>query len=129
MIRPYRLFLWLAIAPVVLFAHGDVPAASEEPTAWGRPAFLGMVALDLAQTHNIRRQPARYHETQPALGEHPDAGAINRYFIASTALLYGFCEWTPDWLIGERETCFRAMAAGRAFVVIRNRYLGIGARF
>jgi len=46
----------------------------------------GSAFLDYRQTISIARQPERYYETNPVLGEHPSVGKVNTYFMASVAV-------------------------------------------
>lgn len=110
-------FVGLSIMAILpLSANGD---------DWSRPAFLAVTAIDLAQTHDIRKQYPHLYEMNPILGKHPSAGQINTYFIGSTLLILGLCESFREL----SSACFTGAAIGRAAVVINNHFIGAEVRF
>ncbi|MBI3936757.1 MAG: hypothetical protein HY323_07250 [Betaproteobacteria bacterium] len=81
-----------ALALLALLLALARPAAAWSPDPWTaeqvalQGAFLGLLAIDAAQTMDFRG--ARVGELNPLLGSHPTDTGIARYFIA-TALLHG----------------------------------------
>lgn len=78
--------------------------------------------LDWSQTRYIAKNPIRYRELNPILGEHPTVGEVNAYFIfcivAGSAVVY---------FVADARVFFLAfVCALECFMVIRNRKLGIG---
>lgn len=41
---------------------------------------MGLIAIDWRQSRQIARNPDRYAESNPVLGEHPSMGRVNTYF-------------------------------------------------
>lgn len=89
-------------------------------------ALATLAAADWAQTRNIARHPARWHETNPLLGEHPSVAQVDRHFAVSAligaAALHALPTRYRDW----------ALNAGlviEAGCVANNLRLGIGIRF
>ena len=81
---------------------------------------LTLTAADWSQTRDLARHP-NIVETCPVLGQHPDAGRINRYFIFYEATVVGLSyEWQPA--IG-------VSAAIEAGVVAHNASIGLRVRF
>ena len=54
--------------------------------------FTALTALDMSQTLKIAREPDRYHEHNPILGNHPSESDVLIYFgvtwAAQTALVH-----------------------------------------
>lgn len=50
-------------------------------------AFTGLMVADYLQTMEIARNPDRYYERNPILGNHPSEGEVTAYFIGSYALV------------------------------------------
>ena len=44
--------------------------------------YLTLHTMDWAQTREIARNPDKWHETNPYLGNHPSVARVNRYFVA-----------------------------------------------
>ena len=89
-------------------------------------AFATAYVIDWRQTLHIASNPERRHETNPLLGEHPDAGRVNRHFMAGAVLSYLILDAVPS------ET--RTVLLGAGFVVEaayvhRNFQIGIGVGF
>jgi hypothetical protein len=47
---------------------------------------LVLQTADWAQTRTIADNPQSFHEYNQVLGRHPSIGAVNTYFLASTAV-------------------------------------------
>jgi len=45
--------------------------------------YLVLHTLDWMQTLTIARNPDRWHETNPILGNHPSVAQVNQYFLAT----------------------------------------------
>lgn len=89
-------------------------------------AFAAAYVIDWRQTIHIASNPDRWYETNPMLGEHPDAGRVNRHFAVGAILSYLILDALPS------ET--RTVVLGAGFVVEaayvnRNVQLGIGWGF
>jgi hypothetical protein len=63
--------------------------------------YVGAQFVDWLQTREICRHP-ELHESNPALGAYPTAGAINRHFVKTTVidllLAYVFKKVAPPWV-------------------------------
>ena len=89
-------------------------------------AFAAAYVIDWRQTLHIASNPERWHETNPLLGEHPDAWRVNRHFAAGAVLSYLILDALPS------ETRTVVLAAGfvvEAACVNHNLQLGIGWGF
>lgn len=93
----------------------------------GKAAALATLTVaDWAQTRNIARHPARWHETNPLLGEHPSVARVDRHFVVS--MLAGALA------LDALPTRYRDQALNTGLVIEagcvgRNLSLGIGVRF
>ena len=89
-------------------------------------ALATITAADWSQTRTIARHPARWHETNPLLGEHPTQSAVDRHFIASAVLGAALLHALPS------EWRDRALDVGLVLevgCVANNVRLGIGIKF
>ena len=60
-------------------AHAD---SWESKDSYLLGGALGMMAVDWAQTRDIKNYPlSTVHEANPLMGSHPSDAAINRYFV------------------------------------------------
>lgn len=99
------------------------PAA--QASEW-QAAANTLMLLDWAQTRNIARNPERWYETNPLLGNHPSAAEVDVYFLASLITINGVGtalpkRWSRHW--------FQAFAFHQALHVLSNQQLGISVRF
>ena len=108
----------------------SLPATAGDPWTTEQKAlgaaFAAVYAIDWRQTIRIASNPERWYETNPLLGEHPDAGRVNRRFAVGAILSYLILDALPS------ET--RTVVLGAGFVVEaayvnRNVQLGIGWGF
>lgn len=65
-------------------------------------AWIVSHTIDWGQTLDIAANPDRFYETNPILGDHPDRGDVNRYFIVTTAAHIAITHllpegWRPAW--------------------------------
>lgn len=64
-------------------------------------AYVGVQFVDWMQTREICRHPG-LRESNPVLGDHPSAGAVNRHFLKTTitdlALAYVLKKVAPPWV-------------------------------
>lgn len=51
--------------------------------------FTGLMMADYLQTLEISRNPDKYYERNPILGNHPSQGEVTAYFAGSYALVTG----------------------------------------
>ena len=89
-------------------------------------ALALLTAADWGQTRNIARNPNKWHETNPMLGEHPSVSKVDSHFIMSSVVgavvLHSLPSKYRDW----------ALNAGimiEAGCVANNFNLGIGIKF
>lgn len=118
-----KFFAAILVAASLPALAGDPWAAEQKALG---AAFATVYALDWRQTIRIASNPQRWHETNPLLGEHPDAGRVNRHFMAGAVLSYLILDAVPS------ET--RTVLLGAGFVVEaayvhRNFQIGIGVGF
>lgn len=88
--------------------------------------YLTLLAVDWAQTRNIARNPDRWQEYNPFLGDHPSVGRVDGYFITSGLLHVGIASALP----ARYRDVYQALGIGfQAGVVGHNFSLGISAKF
>ena len=81
-----------------------------------------LLCVDWSQTRWIAKNPARFHEINPLLGQHPSVAKVNSYFALCVALTAVGAYFLPFWwAIGAGL----ALIALEAFVTIRNYRIGI----
>ena len=91
---------------------------------WLLIVYLLSADVDRRQTAQLHSRPA-LRETNPLIGEHPDAGRVNRYFVASTLAMVGLAEATPEY----RTAILGLSAAVHIACIGRNRKLGLSVEF
>lgn len=84
----------LALALLALPAHAR--EWTDDEVAWGTAAAVAHV-IDWGQTRYIARHPDQWRELNPVLGEHPSLGGVNRYFLASGALMFAAAHYLPQY--------------------------------
>lgn len=85
-----------------------------------------LLVADWAQTRHIARNPHRFYEKNPILGEHPSLGRVNTYFATVLVANYFITDaLSPKW-----RTAYQAGLIGVELVVIgNNKRLGIKMDF
>ncbi len=76
-------------------------------------ALTGLMAIDYAQTLKISREPDRYHEVNPILGNHPSAAEVSGYMLSTylfktavaAALPVEYRKWWQYAMIGSSGAC------------------------
>jgi len=68
---------------------------SKEDT-YRQVAVTSLMAIDYMQTMEIARDPEKYHENNPILGEHPSEAEVTAYFLMSYAVTSGISLMLPD---------------------------------
>lgn len=58
--------------------------------------YLAVDAIDWLQTRNIARNPDKYYETNPILGQHPSVGRVNVYFASMMLAHIGIVTALPN---------------------------------
>lgn len=80
-------WLILVLLSVAMCAPPAPAADSWTPADTRREAaYLALHITDWGQTRNIAKNPKRFHELNPVLGEHPSVAEVDRYFIAAAAV-------------------------------------------
>ena len=86
------LFKRLAAGCLLVAAAAAAQAQSRAWTALDYSLAGGaatMMALDWAQTRHIARNPSRYSERNPIMGEHPSTAKVDQYFALASLLMAG----------------------------------------
>lgn len=71
------------------FPPGILSNAFKDQSSWSsddinRQLIYGFLhGADWAQTRTIAKNPDRFYETNPILGEHPSSGKVNNYFLST----------------------------------------------
>lgn len=84
--------------------------------------FIASEALLLAdwlQTRQIVKNPDKYYETNPILGEHPSMGKVNMYFASWMIGNYLLADYAGD----KYRTAYLTGVVGVQFIVVRNNAL------
>ena len=71
------------LAVALVFA--SLSARADDFDAWDKALAVSTatsIAVDWRQTQVIAKNPGRWREMNPALGEHPTMMAVNRHFLA-----------------------------------------------
>lgn len=115
---------------LALIAAGTTTAYATDDWTYAQAtkatALATLTAADWAQTRNIARHPARWHETNPLLGEHPSVGAVDRHFALSAMLGAAALHALPSRY---RDMALDAGLVIEATCVANNLRLGIGIKF
>lgn len=85
-----------------------------------------LLAADWMQTRTIAKNPSRWSETNPILGEHPSVGKVNAYFAAAIVGTIGLAIALPK---PERRMFLGLLTVTEAYVIFRNNNVGIGLTF
>lgn len=113
---------------VLALALLALPAQAREWTGeeigWGAAAAAVRLA-DWAQTRNIVRNPDRFREVNPLIGEHPSFGRVDGAFIIGSALLFGAAHYWPQY----RKQILQWYVVVGAGVVARNASIGVRMTF
>lgn len=112
----------LALALLALPAHAR--DWTDEEIAWGTAAAVAHV-IDWGQTRYIARHPDQWCELNPVLGEHPSLGGVNRYFLASGALMFAAAHYMPQY----RSTLLKVWFAVGVASGARNAMIGVRMDF
>lgn len=78
---------------------------------------LALHVADWSQTLRIIRPGSGLHEINPILGEHPERGAVNAYFVGTSLLMLALAHAMPEY---RRGLLIGYVAVGGA-TVLRNR--------
>lgn len=113
---------------VLLFPlHSEAQFSNWTPTDKALlAASTTMLILDWGQTLYIAKNPVRFHELNPILGEHPSVGSVNTYFAAAIIGNYLLADWLGAT---NRRLYLGGITALEAGVVLHNRGLGIKVSF
>lgn len=95
-----------------------------EELGWGAAAAAVRLA-DWAQTRNIVRNPDRFRETNPLIGEHPSRGRVDGAFVIGSAVLFGLAHYLPEY----RKSILRWFVVIGGGVVARNASIGVRMSF
>lgn len=87
-------------------------------------AMLVLLVIDWRQTLVIARNPQRWYERNPALGEHPSVARVNAWFALMAAGVLGIawlCRGLPDVFVVFAST----VVVAEVICVVNNWRLGI----
>ena len=86
--------------------------------------FTGLMLADYLQTIEISRNPDRYYERNPILGNHPSEAEVTAYFIGSYALVSAAAVALPP----PYRDCLQYLAIGVEAGAVASNF-SIGLRF
>lgn len=114
---------------LIIFLFTSLALASDH---WTKTDSLYQISysllhvMDWGQTLEISRNPDRWEETNPILGEHPSTGSVNTYF-ATTLLAHAAISYL---LPGEYRRIWQVLWIGiEGGTVVRNYSIGIRCQF
>ena len=85
-----------------------------------------LLAADWLQTRQIAKNPDKFHEYNPILGEHPSQGKVNLYFLAAAGGLLLLADFLPaDYRTG----LMYGIVVVQAAAVANNLHEGISIRW
>jgi hypothetical protein len=119
--KPLRLAIAAALLPLAGCATLPPDTRAEEIT------YQSLAAIDATETLRTADEPARYHEMNPILGQHPAPGSVLGYFAVCGVAHYGITdllvsEGAPHWLL----TTWESLGIGlESAMVIHNTSVGI----
>lgn len=105
-------------------AHAEGREWTNSQLAWGA-AGLALTAIDWGQTRNISRNPDRFKELNPLVGEHPSLGQVNRHFIVSAALIGLAAHYLPEY----RDVILKMHVGLQVANTARNFSIGLRVEF
>lgn len=116
-----------ALALAILLIAWPVSARdwTGEELGWGAAAAAAVRLADWAQTRNITRNPDRFREVNPIIGEHPSKGRVDGAFVIGSALLFGLAHYLPEY----RKQILQWFVVLGGGVVARNASIGVRMSF
>ena len=85
-----------------------------------------LLSADWLQTRQIAKNPDKFHEYNPVLGEHPNQGKVNLYFLAAAGGLLLLADFLPAEY---RTGLLYGVVAVQAAAVANNLSEGISIRW
>ncbi len=114
----------LALCLLLLALPAQARDWTNEELGWGAAAAAVRLA-DWAQTRNIVRNPDRFREVNPLIGEHPSRGRVDGVFILGSALLFAAAHYFPEY----RKSILQVYVVIGGGVVARNASIGVKMSF
>jgi hypothetical protein len=85
-----------------------------------------LMALDWAQTRYAARNPTRFKERNPIMGDHPSTGDVDKYFALASLLTAGITYILPR---RERQLFLGAVLVVETSAVANNYRIGVKVDF
>src|SRR5687768_7231938 len=85
-----------------------------------------VMALDWAQTRYGARNPTRFAERNPMMGEHPSTAKVDRYFTTASLLVAGMAFALPA---SQRRLFLGGLIVVETSVVFSNHQIGVKLDF
>lgn len=115
--------LFLTLALFSITSHAD---EWRESDTYREAAYLTVHSLDWMQTRTIAKNPQKFGEENPILGNHPSLSKVNTYFAITAIAHAGVAYMLPsDWC----EAFQYVTIAVETRTVLRNFSLGIKVSF
>ena len=77
--------MWIKTVLIGIILSGCVSGGWSRDDTYRHAAFTTLMAVDYSQTMKISREPDKYRERNPFLGEHPSEAAVTGWFIGTYA--------------------------------------------
>jgi hypothetical protein len=114
---------------ILVLLLATMPAMADDWTIADKQreaVYLALHAIDWAQTRTIARNPDRWYEVNPILGEHPSVGRVDGYFAVMALAHIAVSNALPT----RYRTAWQYVSIGfEAGVAGHNLSLGIGVKF
>jgi hypothetical protein len=119
----------LAAGCLLVAAATDVQAQSSSWTTLDYSLAGGaatMMMIDWAQTRYAARNPHRYSERNPMMGEHPSTARVDQYFALASLLMVGATYVLPR---RERRLFLSGVLVVETSAVVNNYQIGVKIDF
>jgi hypothetical protein len=118
--------MWIKLLIACLFLSGCANGGWSTEDSYRQAGVIALSGVDWMQTRKIAKNPDKYYEKNPLLGEHPSTEKVDVYFAASIAANTAIAMALPP----EYRKWFQYVSIGvEAGVVANNFSIGLGVGF
>jgi hypothetical protein len=119
----------LAAGCLLFVATGTAQAQAPTWTRLDYSLAVGaatLMALDWGQTRYAARNPSRYSERNPMMGDHPSTARVDQYFALASLLMVGATYILPR---SERRVFLSGVIVVETSAVVSNYRIGVKVDF
>ena len=90
------------VTPIIIVVSLVLASCSWRPDPWRREdtyrhiVLTGLMVVDWQQTREVTKNPEKYRELNPILGEHPSGRTVDLYMAASYVTKTGIAYMLPE---------------------------------